>query len=103
MTRAGGSRSAPPPLAAQQDAWQTFQRRSLDGNLERRASTESRSASPLQSLSDGFDASPRPRQRRSLDVNRWGHVRFLFKHMPRLHMSYCQVDQPSAARAALRP
>lgn len=69
---ARGSRSAPPPLAAQQDAWQIFQQQSLDRNLERRPSEESRSTPPLVSLTDGLDASPRPRQRRSLDISRCG-------------------------------
>jgi hypothetical protein len=70
MTFPRRSVSLTPPLAAQQDAWQNFQRRSLDGDLERRASSESHSGPPLVFLAEGFDASPRPRQRRSLDFNR---------------------------------
>jgi hypothetical protein len=68
-THARGTHSAPLPLAAQQDAWQVFQQQSLDRNLERRPSEESQTAMPLVSLADGLDASPRPRQRRSLDIN----------------------------------
>lgn len=61
----------PPPLAAQQDAWQVFQRRSsLDGTLDRRHSSESQSGPPLVSLAGRLDDSPRPPQRRSLDINR---------------------------------
>lgn len=58
------------PLAAQQDAWHSFQRRSLISGLERRHSAEFRAGPPLVCLADGFEASPRPRQRRSLEANR---------------------------------
>ena len=69
---ARGTHSALPPLAAQQDAWQVFQQQPLDQDLERRPSEESHSAMPSVSLADGLDASPRPRQRRSLDISRCG-------------------------------
>lgn len=76
------------PPTQQQDAWHSFQRRSLDGGVKTDDSTgDGRSggrfgaaaaaaAAPASSqplagaFADGFESSPRPRQRRSLDTNR---------------------------------